>query len=619
MSDTFAAKLEDYPSTEGFHENDYYVDYTEDIYVGYRYFETIPGAAKKVNYPFGFGLSYTTFLLENCKAEEFVVKGENDGLPDAIVASATVTNIGHLPGKEVVQLYYSAPQGKLGKPARVLAGYCKTRLLQPGESQRITIALYMEDMASYDDLGKVKKAAWVLEKGEYRFYLGTSVRDVTELDYKYVLNKNVVTEQLSNKLVPTSLKKRMLSDGTFEELPQKEPVDTYASIFPREKNFMVNIGWKVLKSPKVRPVDMKQLFLPEEEGVPKKFTEVAECRISMEDFIAQLDNEQLAALLGGCPNKGMANTFGYGGLTEMGVPAAMTADGPAGVRIAPGVGVTTTAFPCSTLLACTWNEDVCYEVGAAGGAEAKECNFAVWLTPAVNIHRSPLCGRNFEYYSEDGVLAGWMCANAVNGAREWGVYSYVKHFATNDQETNRTNFLCTWLNEQSLREIYLKSFEITFKNSNPGATMVAFNNIGTIPAEACSELLNTVLRGEWGFRGFAETDYFGGYGYQDADRMIRNGCDLMLATYSTPQSTVTDQTSATSVIAMRQASKNILYTVVNSRAYDKEVSTGLPTWQKILYAIDVILVLLLACLEFLVIKKYLAKKKELEPQVESTL
>ena len=293
-------------------------------------------------------------------------------------------------------------------------------------------------------------------------------------------------------------------------------------------------------------------------------------------------------------------------------------DGPASINN-NFTGQGSIGFPAAVMIACTWNKDLGYAFGNSIGRMANDMDVSGWYAPATNTHRSAFAGRNFEYYSEDGVLAGWMCANAVNGAREWGVYSYVKHFATNDQETNRTNFLCTWLNEQSLREIYLKSFEITFKNSNPGATMVAFNNLGTIPAEACSELLNTVLRGEWGFRGFAETDYFGGYGYQDADRMIRNGCDLMLATYSTPQSTVTDQSSATSVQAMRTASHNILYTVVNSRAYDSEISTGLPTWQKLLYAIDVILVLLLAFLEYLAIKKYLAKKKEMEPQVESTL
>ena len=273
-------------------------------------------------------------------------------------------------------------------------------------------------------------------------------------------------------------------------------------------------------------------------------------------------------------------------------------------------------FPAAVMIACTWNKDIAHRFGASIGRMANDMDVSGWYAPATNTHRSAFAGRNFEYYSEDGVLAGWMCANAVQGAREWGVYSYVKHFATNDQETNRTGLLCTWLNEQSLREIYLKSFEIAFKNGNPGATMVAFNNIGIVPAEACPELLNTVLRGEWGFRGFAETDYFGGYGYQDADRMIRNGCDLMLATYSTPESTVTDQTSATSVNAMRTASKNILYTVVNSRAYDKAVNTGLPTWVKILYGVDVLLIGFIGFLEYRAIKAYKEKKKETEPAVE---
>ena len=273
-------------------------------------------------------------------------------------------------------------------------------------------------------------------------------------------------------------------------------------------------------------------------------------------------------------------------------------------------------FPAAVMIACTWNKDIAHRFGASIGRMANDMDVSGWYAPATNTHRSAFAGRNFEYYSEDGVLAGWMCANAVQGAREWGVYSYVKHFATNDQETNRTGLLCTWLNEQSLREIYLKSFEIAFKNGNPGATMVAFNNIGIEPAEACSALLNTVLRGEWGFRGFAETDYFGGYGYQDADRMIRNGCDLMLATYSTPESTVTDQTSATSLNAMRTASKNILYTVVNSRAYDKAVNTGLPTWVKILYGVDVLLIACIGFLEYRAVKAYLAKKKEEEPAVE---
>ena len=536
LADTFASKLEDYPSTEGFHEDDEYVDYTEDIFVGYRYFETIPGAANKVNYPFGFGLSYTTFMIEDLKAEAFSVNISDADknkestvdslLADAIVVSATVTNVGKTAGKEVIQLYYSAPQGKLGKPAKVLGGYEKTRLLKPGESQRITIALYMDDMASYDDLGKVKKAAWVLEKGDYHFFLGTNVRDVKELDYTYNINKDTVTKQVKNRLVPTSLKKRMLADGSFEELPQLDPVDTYETIFEREKDWKENISWNTLKTPKVRPQEMMQLFLPPKDTDPKQFIEVAECKMTLEDFMEQLSDEQLATLLGGQPNMGMANTFGYGNLPEVGVPNAQTCDGPAGVRINPEVGVVTTAFPCSTLLACTWNEDMCYRVGEAGGAEAKECNFGAWLTPAVNIHRSPLCGRNFEYYSEDPFLAGKQAAAMVRGIQSNNIIATPKHFALNNKESNR-KASDSRASERAMREIYLKAFEIIVKEAEPWSIMSSYNIINGQRASESKDLLTGILREEWGFEGVVVSDWWGyGEHYKEvlAGNDIKMGC-----------------------------------------------------------------------------------------------
>ena len=539
LADTFAAKLEDYPSTDGFHEDDEYVDYTEDIYVGYRYFETIPGAAKKVNYPFGFGLSYTTFILENQKAEAFTLKAKADVVDkkskkdangqepaDAIVASVTVTNIGGIPGKEVVQLYYSAPQGKLGKPTKVLGGYAKTRLLQPGESQRITIALYMDDMASYDDLGKVKKAAWVLEKGDYEFFLGTSVRDVKKLDYVYQLSKNIVVEQVSNKLVPTSLKKRMLSDGSFEELPQSKPIDTYATIFPRKKDWKETIGADVCMTPAVRAQDKKLITWGQTDNEPSQLIDVANCRMSLEDFIKQLSDEQLASLLGGQPNVGMANTFGYGNLPEYGVPSAQTCDGPAGVRIAPEVGVATTAFPCSTLLACTWNEDMCYRVGVAGGEEAKECNFAAWLTPAVNIHRSPLCGRNFEYYSEDPFLAGKQAAAMIRGIQSNNIIATPKHFALNNKESNR-KASDSRASERAIREVYLKAFEIIVKEADPWSIMSSYNIINGQRASESKDLLTGILRDEWGYEGVVVSDWWGyGEHYKEvlAGNDIKMGC-----------------------------------------------------------------------------------------------
>ena len=444
LTDTFAKRLEDYPSTYNFHESEDYVEYTDDIYVGYRYFETIPGAAEKVNYPFGFGLSYTKFSLSAPVVEK---RGHH------LRVMVDVCNMGDMAGKEVVQVYYSAPQGKLGKPSRELVAFRKTRLLQPGESQTVVLRFKINDMASYDDLGKVAKSAYVLEKGEYHFYVGTSVRDTVEDNFVMVLEEDVITEQLSPKMVPTQLKKRMLADGEYEELPQGEPVDTDASIFPSRLTDDESNGL----TPVVRRRESCHLW-----GVVDnrpKLIDVAEGRMSLDEFVAQLPDRELAELLGGQPNMGVANTFGYGNLPDYGVPNIMTADGPAGVRIAPQCGVCTTAWPCSTMLACTWNPELVEQVGAAGGAEAKENNIGAWLTPAVNIHRSPLCGRNFEYYSEDPFLTGKMAGAMVTGIQSNHVAATVKHFALNNKETNRYNS-DSRASERAIREIYLKGFEM---------------------------------------------------------------------------------------------------------------------------------------------------------------
>ena len=436
LADTFADKLEDYPSTATFHESDQYVDYIEDIYVGYRYFETVPWASAKVNYPFGFGLSYTTFSLSMPTVER---------QDDTLRISVNVCNTGNTAGKEVVQVYYSAPQGKLGKPARELAAFRKTGLLKPGETQTVILHFSITDMASYDDLGKVAKSAYVLEKGEYRFYVGTSVRDTVEADFVLTMDEDRIVKQLTQKLVPVQLKKRMLSDGSFEELPQGEPVDTDANVLERHSQ---NEFDGLL--PVAGPQERGRIGRPQ-EGI-RYLWEVAEGELSVEEFLAQFSDEELARLLGGQPNMGVANTFGYGNQPKYGVPNIMTADGPAGLRINPQCGVCTTAWPCATLLACTWNPDIAEAVGAAGGAEVKENNIGVWLTPAVNIHRSPLCGRNFEYYSEDPYLTGKMAAAMVTGIQSNHVAATVKHFALNNKETNRINS-DSRASERSIREI----------------------------------------------------------------------------------------------------------------------------------------------------------------------
>ena len=492
LSDTFAKRLEDYPSTCNFHESDDYVEYTDDIYVGYRYFETVPGAAGKVNYPFGFGLSYTRFLLSMPTVEK---RGHH------LRVMVDVCNIGQTAGKEVVQVYYSAPQGKLGKPARELAAFQKTRLLQPGETQTIVLRIDINDMASYDDLGKVARSAYVLEKGEYRFYVGTSVRDTVESSYVMVQEEDTVTEQLTPKMVPTQLGRRMLADGSYEELPQGEPVDTDASVFPAKLPERETGG--------VTPVVKRRESYPlwGYEDKRPKLIDVAEGRMTLDAFVAQLPDEQLAELLGGQPNTGVANTFGYGNLPDYGVPNIMTADGPAGVRIAPECGVCTTAWPCSTLLACTWDPRLAERVGAAGGAEAKENNMGAWLTPAVNIHRSPLCGRNFEYYSEDPYLTAKMAGAMVTGIQSNHVAATVKHFALNNKETNRTES-DSRASERAIREIYLRAFERIVKEAKPWSIMSSYNIINGHRASENRELLEDILRGEWGFEGMVTTDWW---------------------------------------------------------------------------------------------------------------
>ena len=498
--DTFAKSLDDYPSTYNFHESRNYVDYTEDIYVGYRYFETIPGAAEKVVYPFGYGLSYTTFDVETVSAG--VVNSNCTSETNKLYAKVRVTNTGKFSGKEVVQVYIAKPQGKLGKPAKELAAFEKTRELQPGESQLMILTWEINDMASYDDLGKVKKSAYVLEAGSYDIYVGTSVRDVTKADYSYILNHDVITEQLSAKLVPTSLPKRMLADGSYEALHQSEPVDTdYSAIGNIDPSLTEGVAPGQRAIPYFRFAD----------GMAKNgshdIMDVVEGRITLDEFVSELSIDDLIHLLGGQPNTGVANTFGIGNMPEYGIPSVMTADGPAGVRIAPEVGIYTTAFPCSTLLACTWNPDVLEAVGRAGGEELKENNLALWLTPAICIHRSPLCGRNFEYYSEDPFVTGKLAGAMVRGIQSNNVGATLKHFALNNKETNRKNS-DSRVSERAAREIYLKAFEMIVKNDNPWAIMSSYNMINGYRASESEDLLTGILRDEWGYEGMVTTDWW---------------------------------------------------------------------------------------------------------------
>ncbi|MBQ6509218.1 MAG: glycoside hydrolase family 3 C-terminal domain-containing protein [Flexilinea sp.] len=507
LPDTIAGDLADYPSTAGFHESPDYVNYTEDIYVGYRYFETLPGMRDKVVYPFGYGLSYTRFELETISAE--AADGE-------IRIRIRVSNSGEYPGKEVVQVYYEAPSGKLGKPARALAAFVKTGTLQPGERQEITLSFPIDSMASYDDLGKISRSAYVLEQGEYRFYVGKNVRDAEKIPFIYTVEADRITMQLSSKAAPVQLKERLRSDGTFEPLPAGTPHD------PMENG----LGWEGypsgdLLAPQTRFVDYQPFF---GYACQISFDDVADGKATLDAFMAQLSLDEKIHLLCGQPNTGAANTFGFGNLPEYGVPSVMTADGPAGLRIRPVCGVNTTAFPCATLMASTWDPEMVETVGFAAGEEVKENNIHIWLTPAINIHRSPLCGRNFEYYSEDPYLTGMLSGAMIRGIQRNGCAAAIKHFCCNNKETNRRNS-DSRVSERALREIYLKGFEIAIREGHPKSLMSSYNLVNGQRASENRDLLEGILRDEWGFDGVVMTDW---WNFAEQYKEINAGNDIKM-------------------------------------------------------------------------------------------
>lgn len=512
LTDTYAKDLADYPSSYNFHESEDYVDYTDDIYVGYRYFETIPGAKEKVVYPFGFGLSYTTFSVENIEA------CEKDG---KIFVQAEVTNTGSFPGKEVVQVYYGAPQGKLGKPAKALIGFRKTRLLAPGEKELVQIRFAVEDMASYDDLGKVQKSAWLLEKGDYRIFVGTDVASAKMIDFVHTEAEDRITEQLVARMVPSQLKERMRSDGSMEELPLTTPYD-------KDEDGLVHQAYDEMQSivPATRGRDRVARVWGGYTYSGKTLMDVAEGKCTLDELVSQFSDEDLVSILGGQANTGVANTFGYGNLPEYGIPNVMTADGPAGLRVFPGRGVLTTAFPCACVLACTWDPEVVQSVGETAAKELKENNFGFWLAPALNIHRSPLCGRNFEYYSEDPYLAGKLAGAMVRGIQSQRIGATIKHFALNNKETNRKN-ADSRVSERAAREIYLKGFEMIVKEEKPWSLMTSYNVINGHRASEYTDMVTGILRDEWGFEGFVMTDWWTlGEQYKE----IKAGNDIKMAT-----------------------------------------------------------------------------------------
>lgn len=490
LVDTCAMSFNDYPSSEGYYESDDYVKYTEDIFVGYRYFETIPNKKERVIYPFGYGLSYTNFEISDITTIE--LNGE-------IIISVDVKNAGSVAGKEVVQVYFEAPRDKMTKASRELCAFKKTKLLSAGESQRLTLSFSVESMAAFDDIGVIKKSAYVMEKGEYKIYVGTDVRNAKEIDYKYLLGEDKICRQLNSYCPPTKLGKRLLHTGEYADVPDTEHTpETFPNSYVCESK------------------------IPAEEEPKRKFIEVAEGKLTLDEFLTQLTDEELFKLVVGSANTGVANTEGMGGNFNYGIPAPMTADGPAGVRIETCTGIRTTAFPIATMLACSWNTELVEEVGKAMALEMKENNLSVFLSPGMNIHRSPLCGRNFEYYSEDPFLTGKMAAAMVRGVQSEGIAATPKHFACNNKETKR-RFSNSIVSERALREIYLKGFEICVKEADPKVIMSSYNIINDVRSGENAELLTGILRGEWGYKGLVITDWWAN---SEKDKEVLAGNDI---------------------------------------------------------------------------------------------
>ena len=475
LPDTFANSFTDYPSSEHFFDSFFEVKYYEDIYVGYRYFETIPGAYDKVCYPFGYGLSYTTFDIK----VDSVTEKDN-----RFVFDITVKNTGSVSGKEVVQIYFNAPDGKLGKAKMSLASFKKTKLLSAGEEEKLSLEVEKYYMASYDDFGKIAKSAYILEKGDYTFYVGNSVRDNQKADFVFTVKEDIIVKQLEERCIPRLLEKRLTSDGSFEEVPTFEgPLYNYPS-FPT----------------------VKRVFNGKEPDKKYMLSDVAEGKVTAEDFVAQLSFEQLKSIVSGQPNAGVSNTFGIGNIEEFGIPNMLTADGPAGIRIQPHHNVLTTCWPCSTLQAATFNEAFVEECAAIAATEAEENNMAIWLAPGMNIHRTPMCGRNFEYYSEDPVLSGKIASAFVKGVQSRNIAATVKHFCCNNKEFDRM-FCNSIVSERALREIYLRGFEIAICDSKPRCLMTSYNVVNEQRASESASLITDILRGEWGYDGLVMTDW----------------------------------------------------------------------------------------------------------------
>ena len=581
-----------------------FTNYVEDIYVGYKYYETAAqeGAIdydKTVQYPFGYGLSYTEFEQKMGELEE------KDG---QISVDVEVTNTGDVAGKDVVEVYYKPPytNGGIEKSSANLIEFAKTDLLQPGESQTVTVTFSIEDMASYDENNA---KAYVLEKGDYVISINSDSHTV--LDQKtYTADKDVVykgeNKRASDDTAATNVFEDAKGDVTYlsradhfanYEEATKAPAsaelgEPYVSEYHLNKNFD------------------KTTYLNDKDKMPTTGADNGLTLADMRD--ADYDDPRWEKLLDQLTVDEMSNMIAMAGyqtaaMDSVGKVGTLDFDGPAAINN-NFTGVGSIGFPIEVVIASTWNKNLAQTWGECMGKISQEMGAEGWYAPGMNTHRTAFGARNYEYFSEDGVLSGNMGAKAVEGARKYGVYSYIKHFAMYE---GNAKMVSVWSNEQAIREIYLKPFEISVKQGGANAVMVSWSFLGDKWTGESSNLMKTVLRDEWGFRGMALTDFFrnNGHGFMNADAALANGVDAMLSTFNGEENNVANPEHPTSVLQMRNACKNVMYTVVSSWAYDgKHKETGMENWKKAAIGIDVVIVLFMAGMEVLVFRGYKKRK-----------
>lgn len=562
-----------------------FTNYVEGIYVGYKFYETAAAEGlidydSIVQYPFGYGLSYTSFRQEMGPLQEA------DG---AVTVEVTVTNTGAVAGKDVVGLYYNPPyeNGGIEKASANLIEFGKTELLEPGESQTLTLSFAAEEMASYDARDA---KAYVLEAGDYILSINSDSHTVLD-QQTYTVEETLIfsgeNKRSSDAVAATNVFDE--ARGDFTVLSRADHFANYdeAVAAPASQE----LGEPYLSEYHLNANFDKTTYLNDEDQMPvtgaKNGLTLADLRDAdyddprWEQLLDQLTVEEMSEMIA------MAG-YQTGAIESVGKVATLDFDGPAAINN-NFTGAGSIGFPIEVVIASTWNKDLAKEWGRCMGKLSREMGAQGWYAPGMNTHRTAFGARNYEYFSEDGVLSGNMGANAVAGAREEGVYSYIKHYALYE---GNAKMVSVWADEQTIREIYLKPFELSVKEGGANAVMVSWSFLGHKWTGENSGLLNTVLRGEWGFRGMALTDFFrnNGHGFMNADAALANGVDAMLSTFDGPDNNVADPTHPTSVLQMRNACKNVMYTVVSSWLYeDGKVNIGMEGWKKAAIGIDIAL------------------------------